>query len=92
MNALTPQLGHVPLHLLFSLFGPFQRVQAFLQVLQSLFSLLQSLLELHPRLHLCLRHTGQTWDDGDNLSEQLTEKRVEWGKYRAFDSAEEGIV
>lgn len=57
VNALTPQLTHIPLHLLVSLFGPFQRVQAFLQVLQSLFSLLQSLLQLHPRLYLCLRHT-----------------------------------
>lgn len=53
-------MSHVPLHLLVALFGPLQRVQAFLQVLQSLFSLLQSLLQLHPRLNLHLRHTRNT--------------------------------
>lgn len=51
---LTPQLRHVALHLLVSLFASFQTVQTFLQVLQSLLRLLQPPLQLHTRLNLRL--------------------------------------
>lgn len=51
---LTSQLGHIPLHLLLRLCAALHAVQAFLQFLQSLLGLLQTLLQLSPRLDLRL--------------------------------------
>lgn len=55
---LTSQLGHIPLHLLLRLCAALHAVQAFLQFLQSLLGLLQTLLQLSPRLDLRLGDTN----------------------------------
>lgn len=57
-DTLTSQLGHVALHPLILLCAALNGVQAFFQLLQRLLGLLQTLLQLSPRLNLRLEGGG----------------------------------